>query len=100
MNNFNVWNVGKYFLKEKALRHTNKKKCTDIKPDCDQCSYKHNTKNSLKEHKMVHGNIRHICDQCDYRATRIGNLNVHKWLVHRRTKYCCDNCIKPCGKRH
>ena len=24
---------------------------TDVKLDCDQCSYKHNTKNSLKEHK-------------------------------------------------
>ena len=53
MNNFNVWNVGKYFLKEKALRRTNKKMHTDIKLDCDQCSYKHNTKNSLKEHKEL-----------------------------------------------
>ena len=26
---------------------------TDIKLDCDQCSYKHNTKNSLKEHKEL-----------------------------------------------
>ena len=44
---------GKIFLKGKSLKTHKQKMHTDIKLDCDQCSYKHNTKNSLKEHKEL-----------------------------------------------
>ena len=80
----------------------------DSKPfQCSECDKAFSHKESLKRHKVLHGDDMFQCDQCEFQTIWNISLKSHTMTMHSDKQYKCDkdNCdyigrLKSDLKRH
>ena len=74
---------------------------------CSECDKAFSLKESLKRHKVLHGDDMFQCDQCEFQTVWDISLKSHTMTMHTEKQYKCDkdNCdyigrLKSDLKRH
>ena len=74
---------------------------------CSECDKAFSHKESLKRHKVIHGDHMFQCDQCEFQTVWDISLKSHTMTMHTEKQYKCDkdNCdymgrLKSDLKRH
>ena len=58
---------------------------------CEDCGYI-GTKNSLRQHKLIHTGVLQSCDKCSYSSVNPFHLKEHLRNVHDPVYLFCDKC--------
>lgn len=83
---------GQQFRTALQLKYHNDSKCgTQKSYQCDQCSSKFMTQNTLNAHKLIHaGEKKHLCDYCGNSFLSKGQLKVHERSHTGEKPFKCD----------
>ena len=91
-----------------ALEEYENTSIIESKPfQCSECDKAFSLKESLKRHKVIHGDDMFQCDQCEFQTVWDISLKSHTMTMHTDKQYKCDkdNCdymgrLKSDLKRH
>ena len=77
----------------KRKRNEEHEKCKLKILSCEECEYKTNRLDSLKQHvESKHEGVHYSCSQCDYKATRKFSLKRHIESIHEGVCCSCSQC--------
>ncbi|KAL7632363.1 UNVERIFIED_CONTAM: hypothetical protein RMT77_017321 [Armadillidium vulgare] len=67
---------------------------------CDHCSYEHNSKSLLKQHLLIHSNVKLFkCSVCSYECNRKGMLKSHMLTHSNINLFKCCECNFECNRK-
>ncbi|KAL7643698.1 UNVERIFIED_CONTAM: hypothetical protein RMT77_005696 [Armadillidium vulgare] len=89
-----------FSFKSKDELKTHLKTHNKRKFKCAHCSYECNFRSVLKNHMLIHRNVKlYKCSDCSYECNQKGNLRIHM-LTHTNVKlFKCSDCSYECNRK-
>ncbi|KAL8617036.1 hypothetical protein ACOMHN_014207 [Nucella lapillus] len=66
---------------------------------CSACGRFFDSRQSLKNHKRIHQETRHMCSYCGDTFSRSDALLRHERCQHEESKHVCPHCGFACGRK-